>query len=88
MNLTADLLDKDKIFTKKVVKTLTFTVNEKMKPDANAYKQITDDMTEKLLKTKWFLLVTGPCGTVALFRGVFRTIQTSEMELLAKIFND
>ena len=59
-----------------------------MKPDANAYKQITDDMTEKLLKAKWFLPVTGPCGTVALFRGVFRTIQTSEMELLAKIFND
>ena len=45
-----------------------------MKPDANAYKQITDDMTEKLLKAKWFLLVTGPCGTVGLFRGVFRTI--------------
>ena len=58
VNLTADLFDKaDLIWLiyKRTVKSLTM----KMKPDANPYKQISDDMWGKF---------TISCGAVTLFQ--------------------
>ena len=61
VNLTADSIDK--IFAKVTLRLWPWlrqnvTVTEKAKPNANLYKQISDDMQEKRLKRKNLSLAT------------------------------
>ena len=61
VNLTADSIDK--IFAKVTLRLWPWlrqnvTVTEKAKPNANLYKQISDDMQEKRSKRKNLLLAT------------------------------
>ena len=83
MKLTADSFDGT---CKRPVKTwlhLTLTVTVKTKPDVNPDVNPDKQMIQSI-ERKNSLTVTGSFGAVTLFRGIFKTLSTSKMEILQK----